>query len=392
MKERLRKYAPLVGYPLFYLLCLGVFAAVTFPYDKLKQRIVATYNAQQRASGAQQELQIDQMSGSWVTGVRVLGARIVSAPTEPGKPPGKMEIDDATVRYSLLSALIGNTSIDFDVDAFGGDVFGSYQVHGKDKSFEVTLESVDLGAVQPLVALLGVPLKGQLGGTIALTIPEGKTTKATGSVALEASGVAVGDGKAKIKGALALPTIDVGGLALAGEAKDGALRISKLLAGGKDLELQGDGRITIRESVGDSLCDAQVRFQDQRRLSGQERRHQDSLRRPGVHGASALRDGRPQSEAGQALRRLLQLDAARPARAARLHPGRGRVGPVACCGSTCARAASGEPLTRRPPRLVGVIHLPALAGEPARRRLGDGGRASRGDRRAGPRGRRLRPS
>ena len=35
MKERLlkyAKYAPLVGYPVFYLFCLFVFAAVTFPF------------------------------------------------------------------------------------------------------------------------------------------------------------------------------------------------------------------------------------------------------------------------------------------------------------------------------------------------------------------------
>ena len=42
--------------------------------------------------------------------------------------------------------------------------------------------------------------------------------------------------------------------------KDGALKITKLAAGGKDVELQGDGRITMRDSTGESLCDANVRF------------------------------------------------------------------------------------------------------------------------------------
>lgn len=263
MKERLlryAKYAPLVGYPLFYLVCLFVFSTLTFPYDKLRQRIVATFDADQHPPGPAQALEIDEMSGYWLTGVRVRGARLLTASTEPGKPPSKIEIDEATARYSILSALIGNSSLSFDVFAFGGEVSGSYDVHGKDKEIDATLDSIALGQVEPLAQTLGVPLAGQLGGTIKLTLPEGKPTKGNGAIALEATGVSVGDGKAKIKGTIALPKVDVGGLSLAAEAKDGTLRITKLAAGGKDVELQGDGRVTLRESFGDSLLDAQVRF------------------------------------------------------------------------------------------------------------------------------------
>lgn len=263
MKERLlqyAKYVPLVGYPLFYLVCLGVFASLTFPYDKLRQRVVATFNAEQRASGGQQELQIDEMSGYWLTGVRVRGARLLTAPTERGKPAAKLEVDEATVRYSIVSALAANSSMSFDVYAFGGEASGSYDVHGKDKSVDVSLDAVDLGAIEPLAQLLGLPMQGKLSGTVKLALPEGKPSMGTGSVALEAEGVSVGDGKAKLKGALALPKIDVGTLTFTGEAKEGALRISKLAAGGKDVELQGEGRITMRETFGDSLCDAQARF------------------------------------------------------------------------------------------------------------------------------------
>ncbi len=263
MKERLLKlvkYAPFVGYPLFYLICLGVFAVVTFPYDRLKQRIVSSFNAQARPGSAQEELQIDEMSGYWLSGVRVKGVRLMTASSEPGKPPSKIQVDEATVRYSILSALVGNTDLSFDVFAFGGEATGSYQAHGKDRAVDVKLDSIDLGEVGPLVQLVGVPMQGKLGGTIKLTLPEGRASKATGTVALEASGVAVGDGKAKIKGAFALPKVDVGTLTFAADAKVGSLKISKLLAGGKDLELQGDGRVTLRDAPTDSLCDGQIRF------------------------------------------------------------------------------------------------------------------------------------
>jgi type II secretion system protein N len=150
--------------------------------------------------------------------------------------------------------------MNFDLDAFGGTVSGSYDVQGKDKSVDVTLESIELGKVAPLVQVLGVPLEGKLGGTVRLVMPEGKASKATGAVSLEAKDVAVGDGKAKIKGTLALPRVDVGVIALAADAKDGVLKITKFVAGGRDVEVQGDGRITMRELATDSLCDAQLRF------------------------------------------------------------------------------------------------------------------------------------
>ena len=264
MKERLlryAKYAPLVGYPVFYLLCLAVFAALTFPYDKLRQRVVATYNAEQRTTNGQQELQIDEMSGYWLTGVRVRGARLLTAsPLEPSKPPTKIEIDEATVRYSILSALIGNSSVTFDVYAFGGEASGTYDVRGKDKAIDLTLDGIDMSGIDPIAQTLGIPVQGKLTGTVRLSIPEGKPSKGTGAVSLEASGVTVGDGKAKLKGLLALPKMDVGTLTLSADAKEGVLKISKLAAGGKDLELSGDGRITLRESFGDALCDAQARF------------------------------------------------------------------------------------------------------------------------------------
>jgi type II secretion system protein N len=264
MKERLlgyvTKYAGLVGFPLFYLFCLAVFLPVTFPYDRLKERIVASFNASQVGGPGQQELQVEDMSGYWLSGARMKGVKLLTAQPEPGKPPSKLEIDEATVRYSLLPMLVGNSSLGFDVVAFGGEAYGSYDESGKGRSVEVTLEAIDLGQVEPLVQLLGIPLTGRLGGSVRLTMPDGKASKGAGSVTLEAKDVAVGDGKAKLKGAIALPRIEVGAVTFTAEAKDGVLKIGKLLAGGKDVDLQGDGRISMRELATDSLCDAQVRF------------------------------------------------------------------------------------------------------------------------------------
>ena len=260
MKERVLKYLGPVGVPLLYVVCLALFASLTFPYRRLKEHIVGDFNAGQRASGGVQELQIDDMSGYWLSGVRLSGLTLLTASGEVGKAPTKIEIEDATARYSLLPLLIGSSDMNFDAHAFGGEASGSYDVAGKDRSVDVTLDSIDVGNLQPLVDMLGVPVGGKLAGTVHLTMPEGKASKGTGSVSLEIQDTSVGDGKAKIKGALALPKIEVGTLTFAADAKDGVLKITKLVAGGKDLEVQGDGRITMRELATDSLLDVQIRF------------------------------------------------------------------------------------------------------------------------------------
>ena len=60
------RYAKIAAYPLFYLVCLAIFVSLTFPYDKLKEHLVVAFNTQQSATGGQQELQIEEMTSSWI--------------------------------------------------------------------------------------------------------------------------------------------------------------------------------------------------------------------------------------------------------------------------------------------------------------------------------------
>ncbi len=277
MKERLLKYSGYVGYvgyPLFYLFCLGLFARLCFPYERAKERVVASFNDGQRAAGGRMELQIDEMSGHWLTGLDLTGIHLLLAPTEAGKPIAKLEVDEATVH-------VGVGGVSFDASGFGGEASGSLEHSDKDESIDLTFDSIELGKVEPIARGFAntirealrplrsveagaepppVPIKAKLSGTVRLALPGGKASKATGSIALEIKEAAIGDGNPKSTGGLALPRLDVGTLTFAGEAKDGLLKITKLTAGGKDLDVQGDGRITLRDNLSDSLADLVVRF------------------------------------------------------------------------------------------------------------------------------------
>ncbi|HEY2516212.1 MAG TPA: type II secretion system protein GspN [Polyangiaceae bacterium] len=260
MKERLKELAPKIGLPLFYLFCLFLFARWTFPYDKLRDRIVLGFNQQQRETGAQQELKIDELGPWWFTGLSAKGVHLLSAASEPGKPPSDLALDEARASASVFSAMFGHVDVSFRLDGFGGTVKGDFEDSPKERKIDVDLDSVNLAQIPAIAQSIGVPAEGSLDGTVKLSMPDAKASKATGSLSLEAKGLAVGDGKAKLNGLLALPRLQIGDLTMTGEAKDGVLKVSKIAAGGKDVELQGEGRIQVRESLGDSSCDLNVRF------------------------------------------------------------------------------------------------------------------------------------
>lgn len=262
MRERLRLAAAIAGYPLFYVFCFVAFVSLFFPYEVLKERLVLQFNAQQRAAGAPQELAIDDLTWAWNVGVKAIGVHLTQPPptTDPKADPVVLTLDQARATVSIPALLIGRKKVKFSIDGFGGSVDGFYEEVGTDREVEVDLDDIDLGQIAPVTALLGVPIEGHLAGKIHIEMPDGKASKGTGTVDLQGTDIAVGDGKAKLKGLLALPRVVVGDLAIAAEAKEGVLKFTKFEAGGKDVEIGGEGRILMRELATESICDVTLKF------------------------------------------------------------------------------------------------------------------------------------
>jgi type II secretion system protein N len=266
-RERLQAIGSIVGYPLFYVFCLVVFATWTFPFDKARDRLVTSFNESQRTNNAPRELAIADVSSSWLTGLKLTGVRLIDHEVRTegthgaaAESTGDLKIDSLTVRVAVLPLLVGNHDLSFHAEAFGGKVDGTWSTHGKDQSLDLSLEALDLGQIAPLTTFLEVPMEGSLGGTIKLDLPEGHATKANGTIAIEANDVALGDGKAKMMGKLAIPRLSLGTFELNAEAKDGTVKITKLGATGKDVDFLADGRIPIHEHAMESQVDLNLRF------------------------------------------------------------------------------------------------------------------------------------
>ena len=263
-KARLQRWGPKAGYPIFYLFCLVIFLSWTFPYEKLRDRIVTTFNASQRTSPAPQELQIDDLDSSFLTGVKAKGVRLIAPAAEAGKAPSVITIDEARARISLLGLLVGNKDVSFRLDAFDGTIKGDYEDSGKNRDIEIVFDGVDVARVDAIAANIGFPLDGKLVGTIKLALPEGKASKANGTIALDIKEMNAGTAKELVvktpMGPFTLPRLKIGNFVVTGEAKDGTLKLTKISASGGDVDVTGEGKVQLREVATEAHLDANLKF------------------------------------------------------------------------------------------------------------------------------------
>lgn len=264
MTPRVRRILKGVAYPVFYLFALVISLGLTFPYSRLRDRLVAEFNARQPA-GSGTRLEIEEMSGYWLSGVEAQGVKLTTEPSGPvdeakPKEPRTIEIADIHVRVSLLRLLVGTTHLAFGGDAFGGALSGHTSDADGGRRISLQLDGVNVDDLPVLRDAVGLPMEGKLTGTVELFLPESKLAKADGKIDLTISDLAIGDGKAKIRDTIALPRVDAGELTLQAEASEGRLKIEKLAANGKDLEVAADGNIRLRDPFDTSLAELSMRF------------------------------------------------------------------------------------------------------------------------------------
>lgn len=265
MSPRLRKILLWVGYVFAYLFALVMFAYLTFPYERLKERIVTEFNARQTGPEPMQ-LELDELGSYWFSGIEAEGVRLVSqpaAPTDDSKKavkPKVIAIDSAHARVSLLNLLFGKRVTTFGAEAFGGSLSGRFEDSSNGRKIELELEEIDLSEAPMIADAIGLPAFGKLGGSIELDAPEARLSKAEGKIALKITDLAVGDGKAKIRDTIALPRIDAGELVLEAEVKGGQVKITKFSSTGPDLEFRADGTVRLRDQAELSNLSLNVKF------------------------------------------------------------------------------------------------------------------------------------
>jgi len=263
MTPRVKKWITWTGYPLAYFCLLAFFGRLTFPFERLRDRIVGEFNAQQAPSA---RLRIGDMSGYWLAGVEASKIELMQLPKpNPGQPaveakPKTLLVESAHVSVSLMRALFGTTAVSFGAAAFGGEVGGTGATSSSEQSYDLDLEQLDVGQVPFLDELVGLPMKGTLAGETELTLADKNWAKSEGKLEFKIAGLRVGDGKAKVLNAIALPEINIGNIEFSATVTAGRLKVDRFAAKGNDLDLAVDGGVRLRDPLGTSLLDLTLRF------------------------------------------------------------------------------------------------------------------------------------
>lgn len=277
MNAKSKRILRWVGYGSFYLFALGLFAYLTFPYDRLRARIQNEFNRNQTGPSPL-TLRLGHISSYWLSGVRADNVELTSPPNtslpalDSAKParPKTLRIDSVHARVSLIRLLFGTLHVDFGADAFGGQISGFTSDADGGRKLEVEIEDLALADAPLIGDLIGLPVGGHLAGHVEFLLPDSKLAKAEGKVDLKFSGLSAGDGKAKILNAVALPKVEVGDLTLKATATAGNLKLDTFSAAGKDLDLQTDGSVRLRDPFDGSVLSLNAHFKFNDRFTNKD--------------------------------------------------------------------------------------------------------------------------
>ena len=262
MSPKAKKILRWVGYPVIYVFLLVLFIRVTLPFERARSLIQSRVNSALADSGIY--VSIGELGGYWFTGLELRDVTITETidPTEEGAKPTKFvsTIDELQASVSPFSLLAGDIALSFSGDAFGGQLDGDLEDDSGTRSLFLNLEGIDVSALPMLDSATGMPREGRLTGTIDFTMPEGKLNDSEGEFDLTITGFRLADGKTKIKGMLALPTIDAGTLNLKASVVKGNLEVKQLDVKGKDVNASVNGKVKLKEPFDRSLAELQLKF------------------------------------------------------------------------------------------------------------------------------------
>jgi type II secretion system protein N len=262
-----------VAYGFAYLFTFVLFAYFSFPYERLKQYVVTKYNASQLGA-TPDHLEIESLGWSWhFPGIVAHNVRLtVGSATASGTssdtpqegdhpaPPPALEAEHVYVSLSPLALLGGVRAASFGASALGGQISGSARDSNAMRRLDLTLDGINPGGIPQLAAAIGLPLTGRLSGHVAVDLPDNNVLKAEGNVDLAAEDLVLGDGKAKIGGAIALPELHMGQFKLKAAIAAGRLKIDECAAQGRDIDLSLTGGLRLRKQLESSLAELELKF------------------------------------------------------------------------------------------------------------------------------------
>lgn len=284
--NRARKAARYVVIGVFALVVFVFALQMSFPYDRVKDKLVDVLSSQY-------DVTIGDVERGWIPG-RVY-FKAVTLRTRAAKSDEQVTtfyIEKLEIDLGLLALLRGTAAVSIDAKIASGHITGKVELPGFGKKrLRIHAEGKDLpGAMLPIRIALGLPMTGKIEFAVDFDLPNERTktgriaadwTKAEGTVELSCpAGCTFGDGKTRLKpllknsrnqvmvgdgidfGKVNIDTLFVKAVITpsGGDSKPAKLEVTRFDAKSADGDLKVEYAMTLAQEFGDGIVNGCLRF------------------------------------------------------------------------------------------------------------------------------------
>lgn len=283
---RARRVLRYVGFTVLAIVTFVFALQLTFPYNRVKDKIV-------EALSSKYEVTIGDVERGIMPGRMYFKAvTLRSRPEKADDAVNTFYIERLEVDLGLLALIKGAASVDIDAKIGPGHLTGNIAI-------SPTLTSIDLvgsdlpSAMLPMREGIGLPMSGKIGFAFKLDLPNEKSKsgksapnwqKAEGAFAFDClTGCTIGDGKTKLKPKLKnarsqafasdgieFGKVNVDSMVARVSIKGGRMELTKFDAKSQDGKLEIDFEATLAPVFSDSMVAGCLRFHGSESLQKRE--------------------------------------------------------------------------------------------------------------------------
>jgi type II secretion system protein N len=259
--ERRRALLQAGGLGLFGFLVFAVSFVFAFPYDRIKDQVVAIASTQ--------NLDVDVGNAGPVFGVGVgLDEVMVRTRPEPGKKASVLQIDQARVYVSPLAQLRGVLAYEMDLRTLDGQITADVTAEKEKGITKIQTRDISMASLPGVKETINLPLGGTLELNLDITAPNHRNGEASGNLGWKWAGMVVGDGKEKLKVAgnpllaegISLPRIRLGDFVGDVVFNKGVGKLKGVGARSQDAEIRIEGEVRLADPLTYTYLDLYVTF------------------------------------------------------------------------------------------------------------------------------------
>lgn len=284
---RTRLVLRILGFTLLGLVTFVFALQLTFPYHRVKDKIV-------EALSAKYQVTIGDVERGIIPGrMYFKSVRLESRPEKAGDNITSFYISELEVDLGLLALIKGTASVDIDATIGPGHLKGNIAISKSLTSIDLVGTDLPSGSL-PIKEGIGLPMSGKIAFKFALDLPNeagksgGKAVpnwqKAEGNMVFECpSGCTIGDGKTKLKPKLKnarsqafandgieFGKVNVDSMLVKVAIKGGKMTLTEFDTKSQDGQLKVDFEATLAPSFSDSMVAGCLRFKGSETLSKRE--------------------------------------------------------------------------------------------------------------------------